>query len=108
MFSVTQRVENITQPRNGYLPSKSLSVYSYMDGKEIDFTTPIYSAFAAVQGMAVDYLTRFMSGERAEDAFSISMMGAAMMSDEAQAFDLLKRIKGIDRSSVDAACKLVQ
>ena len=34
----------------------------YRDGNTIDTTSTSYQAYSSIQGMAVDYLTRFMCG----------------------------------------------
>ncbi len=107
MLSVTQMTKRITQPKGGYLPIKAFQVHTYDDGVEVDDTSPEYFAFASIQGMAVDYLTRYMSGCPLHDAFLISLMGASMVSEEAIAEALLKQIQGLDRNSIIAACKLV-
>ena len=62
--------------------------------------------------MVVDYLTRFMLGERKEDAFGVSLFGA----NRAEAFGLknaskiakefCSNIKGLDKESIINACKL--
>lgn len=107
MLSVTQMSKRISQPYGGYLPIKSFQVHTYDDGVELDDSSPEYSAFASIQGMAVDYLTRYMSGCPLHDTFLISLMGASMVSEEAAAEALLKQIQGLDRNSIIAACKLV-
>lgn len=108
MFSVTQRVKMITQPRNGFLPISSFSISSYDDGIVIDDSSPMYAAFAGIQGMVVDYMTRFMSSSPVEKAFEISLKGAEIVGEKENAIDLLKSIRGLDKKSVLAACKLVK
>ena len=60
MMSVTRRIEMITQPRNGYVAADSFHQTQYEDNNSIvDLET--YGAFlSSIQGMAVDYLTRYM------------------------------------------------
>ena len=60
MYSVTQRIRTVSQPRGGYLPVDSLEKRYYRDGNTIDITSPFYQAYSSAQGTAVDYLTRFM------------------------------------------------
>lgn len=107
MLSVTQMTKRITQPYGGYLPIKSFQVHTYDDGVIVDVSSPEYSAFATIQGMVVDYLTRYMSGYPLRDAFLISLVGASMVSEEDAADALLNHIKGLDRNSIISACKLV-
>lgn len=106
MLSVTQLTEIITQPYGGYLPVKTLRVFSFDDGKMVDDSSPEYSAFASMQGMAVDYLTRIMSGCSLQNAFSVPLMGAHMVSESDAAEELLKQIRGLDHDSILAACRL--
>lgn len=107
MLSVSQMTKRITQPSGGYLPIKSFQVHTYDDGLTVDDSSPEYPAFASIQGMVVDYLTRYMSGSPLRDAFLISLMGASMVSEEDAADALLNHIKGLDRNSIISACKLV-
>ena len=107
MLSVSQMTKRITQPSGGYLPIKSFQVHTYDDGLTVDDSSAEYPAFASIQGMVVDYLTRYLSGSPLRDAFLISLMGASMVSEENIAEALLKQIQGLDRNSIIAACKLV-
>lgn len=107
MQSVTQLAKKVTQPHGGYIPVTSLRIHSYDDGLYIDDSSPEYSAFASIQGMAVDYLTRFLCGSPVQEAFAISLMGASIVSDSDNAEVLIKQIQGLDRNSIIAACKLV-
>ena len=58
-------------------------------------------------GMAVDYMTRYIMGEEAEQAFSISLRGAGIINQSSNALLLLSDIKGLDEDSIISACKLV-
>ena len=78
MFSVTNRIKNISQPRLGYLPIKKLQKMNFFDKYTIN---EVDSAYKSIQGMAVDYLTRFMNGESKNAAFQISLQGAAKVDD---------------------------
>ena len=71
MFSVTQRIKTITQPRDGYIKVRDLEIMEFTDRKTIYFE--VSSKYKAIQGMAVDYLTRFLSGFSKEKAFQIPM-----------------------------------
>lgn len=67
----------------------------------------------SVIGMAVDYLSRFMSGTPVKEAFAISLKGAkiaekfGVTDSRAKSFVLLRHIKGVDDDSIICACKLV-
>ncbi len=106
MFSVTQMVDRVTQPAGGYLPVKSMHVQTFDDGRKIDTSSPRYSALSVIQGISVDYLTRFMSGCPLEEVFAVSLMGADRVDELDKAEILLKQIRGLDDASVIAACKL--
>ena len=56
--------------------------------------------------MAVDYMTRFMLGAPAEEAFKISMMGAKLIKEEMKAQKLMAGIQGLDKNSIVNAVKL--
>ena len=73
MFSVTQRIKNITQPHGGYLPTKMFQRFPMFDGLTLNENENIH---ATLVGIAVDYLTRFMLKKNSRSAFSISLLGA--------------------------------
>ena len=68
--SVTQRIKKVKQPRGGYIQPKQFTTISLGDG--IDAMKE-ENASAGLVGMAVDYLTRFITGTPVKDAFAISM-----------------------------------
>lgn len=104
MFSVTTRIKNVRQPRLGYIPPKELKETKYFDEHKIK---KINSAYKPIQGMAVDYLTRFMNGTPKHTAFQISLMGAKRVDELDNAYKLLNNIKGLDTVSIHNACQLV-
>lgn len=104
MFSVTQRIERIQQPKLGYIPPRTLEKIEYFDGNEINKINP---AHKHIQGMVVDYFSRFMSGASKEDAFKISLLGAKEVDEKENAIELLNQINGLDSTSIRAACQLV-
>ena len=67
---------------------------------------PEESIAASLVGTAVDYLSRFMDGTAAEEAFEISLLGARAMRMESKAFDLLDDVKRLDDLSITKACQL--
>lgn len=110
MYSVTERIKDVKQPRGGYIkPSELLSV-DLNDGKKLSEEENVH---ASVIGMAVDYLTRFVMGTDLEKAFQISLMGAisaktfGIKTAEKEAKAYLNNIKGIDDNSIINACKIV-
>lgn len=111
MLSVTKRVNSAQQPPKGYAPISLFSIQSYDDLYEVK---DVNVTLAAIQGLAVDYLTRFfLSGDRLK-AFDISIRGALRI-DEAYENDkeyrsvmkLISGIRGLDKQSVINACKAV-
>ena len=104
MFSVTRRIANVQQPKMGYIPPKTLKVRKYLDTHKVN---KIDSAYKSIQGMAVDYLTRYMNGTPKHIAFQISLMGAEKVDELDKARSLLSEINGLDAESIFAACQLV-
>lgn len=110
MSSVTKRIEEIKQPRGGYIKLSQFDVHEIEDGKVLNQTENIH---ASIIGMAVDYLSRFMTGSEIKKAFLTSYMGAYTASLYGQkdaikeAEKYLKNIRGLDDNSIINACKLV-
>lgn len=112
MYSVTNRIGMIKQPRGGYINKKNLTVIQLDDGITLNEGENIH---ANLVGLAVDYMTRFMMGTEKEEAFSISLTGAMVLdhfaadkkqSPKKNAEKLLADIKGLDKKSITNACKL--
>ena len=102
--SVTQRIKQIKQPRGGYIKPKDLKAESLGDG--IDALNPKENVHPTLMGLAVDYMTRFMSGTSAKDAFDVSMYGAKCVREDVKAGRLMADIKGLDDTSIANALKL--
>lgn len=102
--SVTQRIKQVKQPRGGYINPKEFKPESLGDGAEA--LNPEENVHASLMGLAVDYMTRFMSGASAEDAFKISMMGAQLIGEGTKALKMMASIKGLDDASLTNALKL--
>lgn len=105
MCSVTQRISKIKQPRGGYIKPKEFEQIS-LDGGGIDDLHPEENVSPGLVGIAVDYLTRFMSGTSAEEAFKISQMGAHVVRQLELFEQLLSNVSGLDDDSIVAAVKL--
>lgn len=103
MVSVVQRIRTINQPRGGYLNIKSFSTINYDDGQKLHDTENIHSS---IVGLAVDYLTRFMTTCDKHNAFRISIMGAKRINREKDAIAYLNGIERLDDRSIILACKL--
>lgn len=104
LSSVTKRIDLITQPSGGYVNPKSFKTMELIGFERIKDIPTIYKS---IQGLVVDYLTRFMSGSPKEEAFKISLLGATEISESYNANKLLGNINGLDAYSISNACKLV-
>lgn len=103
MVSVTQRIAKIKQPRGGYVPPRTLAVVDHSDGltlHAVENISPI------IVGIVTDYLTRIAIGQTAEEAFRVSLRGAAILGEDRVAKKLIRRVKGLDPKSVRAAAQL--
>lgn len=105
-FSVTQRIKQVKQPRGGYINPRTMNVVELGGG--IDELNPEENVHASLVGLAVDYLTRFMSGSSVEESFKISMMGAEVIKEEKTARKLMTGIKGLDEKSIINAIKNIR
>lgn len=109
-MNVTGRINQIKQPKGGYVKPSQFSVSELNDGNILVETENIH---ASVIGMAVDYLTRFTMGTDLNKAFEISCMGAtcaARLGNKnaiKEAEEYLSEIKGLDDKSIINACKMV-
>lgn len=114
MLSVTQRIATVSQPQGGYIPNELFLQTQYEDYKEL---LPIHTEdkyLLALQGTAVDYLTRFMLFSDKQSAFHISILGAKKLDDAYENTDafhhiteLLDKISGLDDDSIRTACQIV-
>lgn len=103
MVSVTNRIKTVKQPRGGYIHPKLLEVIDLQQENDLFEQENIN---AGVVGTVVDYLTRFMSGTPLYTAFKISLIGALNINKGQNAEQLLKKIKGLDDTSIYSACQL--
>lgn len=103
MASVTQRINEIHQPYGGYLKPRNFQKRILNDQVTL---FPEENIHASIIGLAVDYLTRFMMGDAVNEAFFISLAGAARIGESRKANKLAKNIKGLDENSIKCACKL--
>lgn len=110
MSCVTERINNIKQPRGGYIKPSEFEVIDMNDGIVLNEEENVYGS---IIGLVVDYLTRFNMGASVIEAFGISMYGAAIAESLGVkkslkiAKSLLNGIQGLDDTSVINACKLV-
>lgn len=103
MKSVTQRIKEVKQPAGGYINPKDFETIELEDQIELNSEENINPGLV---GLAVDYMTRFMSNGNIEEAFKISLMGAQKINEIKKAQKLLDNITGLDNESIINACKL--
>ncbi len=123
MSSVTARINEIKQPRGGYIKPSEFEAIQLSDNKELGEE----NLHASVIGLTVDYLTRFMLFKETnpsdikgalEGAFQISITGYLLKikllgdkeleNDQKNGVDILSlmdSIKGLDDKSIISACK---
>jgi len=130
MSTVTSFIKTIKQPYGGYLPIKEFEVTA-LGGGMID---TIDENIAPQQvGVVVDYLTRFVTGSSALDAFKTALNGAiayymfSMSESEAQGllncseekialkafkstnvWDMIQGLDGLSDSTIITACTLAE
>lgn len=107
MATVTQRIRQVSQPRGGFINPKSLEMQQLDDDHPSPLDQKRESIHASLVGLSVDYLTRLMTGSQPQDAFRISIKGAAIIGEREQAACLLDKVNGLDHTSITNACKLV-
>ena len=89
MYSVTQRISKIKQPRGGYIKRKDFTCITLEDGIELNSQENIHPSLI---GLVIDYMTRFCMGTPKETAFHISILGAKIAKNEFVAYKLLSKI----------------
>lgn len=109
-MNVTGRINQIKQPRGGYIKPSQFVVDEFNDSNVL---AEVENIHASVIGMVVDYLTRFLMGTDLNKAFEISCMGAMCAAKLGNAKAIkesktyLSEIKGLDDKSIINACKMV-
>ena len=107
MVSVTKRIEQIKQPRGGYIPIKSFSSKELTSSNALK---PSENIPPNLIGITVDYLTRLMlnPAEGAQEAFNISLIGANRANKLMIAKSLVGQIHDLNDQSITAAINLVK
>lgn len=104
MASVTARINEIKQPRGGYINPTSLTVVSYKDGIVLNEHENINPTNI---GMVVDYLTRYCINDNAKKSFQISLLGASLVGELDKAMEMLHKVETCGSGeSIINACKL--
>lgn len=111
MYSVSARSRAYKQPRGGFLPVRNLNK-TVLDSPVALYPRTDETVPAGDMGMAVDYLSRFMDGATAEEAFKFSLYGAAnaemvKKGSRAKAEAMVQNIRGLDDDSIRTALRLV-
>ena len=104
MSSVTQRIQNIKQPKGGYIPTSSFTSEHLSTKKELHEEENIHPTLI---GLVVDYMSRYLTGTPKSTAFSISLLGASFANQSKTASKLLNGITGLNKKSIINASKLV-
>ena len=78
MLSVKQRLKNISQPDGGYVPKNLFVEHQYRNFTGI---TEIETAFSSIQGLTVDYLTRYMLSNDKLLAFGKALLSSYEIKD---------------------------
>lgn len=111
MSSVAKRIDEIKQPRGGYVKPSQFELRTVNDGNILNESENVS---ASIIGMAVDYLTRYAMGADLMNAFHISCIGAKRAEEMfgqknamRNVFQLLTEINTIDEKAIINACKLV-
>ena len=102
--SVTGRIDDISQPRGGYLNIKSFKQEQL--GSGIEALDSNDQGNLGLIGSAVDYLTRVVTGTDVKEVFKVSLAGAEIAHEYQDALALLENVKGIDAESITCAYKL--
>lgn len=106
--SVTQLIKKVKQPYGGYIPVKTMNIIEVNDGITVNIEDENINA--GLVGLAVDYLSRFMVEKKElnlkSEAFAISLMGSKIINQSHEAQIMLKKIIGLDSTSIKMACKL--
>lgn len=103
-YSVSKRAKTVPQPHGGYLPLSLFTPRTMEDGFSLKEEENIP---AGIIGQTVDYMSRLVSGFiEPEKAFDISLLGTALAGCPQHGVELLSQIKGLDDSSLCAACRL--
>ena len=110
MLSVTRRIKTAYQPKTGYVPKELFNFITFEDAKTLNNIDP---KLAPIQGIATDYLTRFLLTGDKESAFDISFKGAEALdyfkqTDENvnNAKRLLDGVQSLDSESIRNVCEL--
>lgn len=102
--SITRRISQVPQPHGGFINPRAMTVRCL--GQGMDSLHAAENVHPSLVGLAVDYLTRLMTGAAAREAFRISELGSANVGKIGLFQTLLREVSGLEDASVTAAVKL--
>ena len=105
MFSVTQLIPIIKQPKGGYVPVTLFKKYEFDDGKVLNKNENIAPGGI---GVLVDYFTRIAIGTPPEEAFKVALKGAERAGKKEKAQRITEKVTGVNSESIKEASKLLK
>ena len=109
MVSVTHRIDQVKQPRGGYVNPKQMQVH-YVGGNSAPVNNKVENVHPSLMGLVVDYLSRLAIGSDPRMIFRVGLRGAMSlgMSTLSEALaDVDSLTPGlVDADAILAACRL--
>ena len=102
--SVTNKVSSTKKPGRFVKPSAFEKIQ--LEGGGIEDLHPVENIYPGLIGIAVDYLTRLMTGDSPDSAFSVSLNGSDKVNARKQAEALIESVKGLEDDSICSAIRL--
>ncbi|MDR1264184.1 MAG: hypothetical protein LBK42_01105 [Propionibacteriaceae bacterium] len=104
MVSVTTRINEVKQPRGGYINPKAFIEVDMGDNDPL----PLHdeNIHASLVGLAVDYLTRSILTHSPVKAFKISLLGASLARESNRALKKAESVVDLSAKSIVNACQL--
>jgi len=104
MASVTQRINEIKQPRGGYINPNAFTVVDMGNGGPLSIDDE--NVHSSLVGMAVDYLTRSIVSMNPVSAFKVSIIGAGLIGEAEKALSMAMSVLDLSADSITTACQL--
>ena len=111
MATIRGRVREVAQPEGGFIDPRLMEVSRYDDERVSPLDLQQETVEPEFVGMAVDYLSRLMTGDYPLDLFIWAIRGAEQLDDPSAADEASELVASLYRGVVDdgaiaAACKL--
>lgn len=103
MYSVTRRIKNVKQPYGGYLRPRDFHKHQLINEEEL---LEYEDGNPSLIGLTVDYLTRYSLTKNVHEVFKIAALGAKKVGEIDTCIDLLDKVNGLDKTSIENAYKL--